>query len=235
MHYRVLATDFDGTIAHHGVVEPTTLAALRRVRAAGRHVVLVTGRELDELLAIFPAIDVFERVVAENGALLYDPATGARRVLAEPPPERFVEELQRRNVPISVGRSIVATVEPHETTVLEVIRDLGLEWHVIFNKGSVMALPSSINKAAGLKVVLEELGLSPEQVVGVGDAENDHAFLHLSGLAVAVANALPALMETADWTTTAKYGAGVEELIARLLGDDLAGVPRRSRNQAEQR
>lgn len=227
MHYLALATDYDGTIAHDGFVDEPTLDALRRLRDSGRRVLLVTGRELDELLQIFKPCELFDLIVAENGAMLYNPQTKSTRVLAPPPPPAFVEELLRRNVPLSVGRTIVATVEPHEKTVLDVIRDQGLEWHVIFNKGSVMALPSSINKAAGLKPALEELGIPPERVVAVGDAENDHAFLQMCGLAVAVSNALPALKETADWTTSGARGAGVQELIARMLSDDLSGLRRR--------
>jgi hypothetical protein len=45
----------------------------------------------------------------------------------------------------------VATWEPHQATVLEAIRELGLEHHIIFNKGAVMVLPPGINKAAGLE------------------------------------------------------------------------------------
>jgi HAD superfamily hydrolase (TIGR01484 family) len=111
-------------------------------------------------------------------------------LLAELPPKKFVEELRRRGVEnISVGRSIVATWVPHETTVLDVIRDQGLEMQVIFNKGAVMVLPSGVNKASGLKAALDELRLSPHEVAGVGDAENDHAFLAICEAAVAVSNA----------------------------------------------
>src|SRR5688572_7540739 len=70
-----LACDYDGTIAHHGVVDEATIAALERVVAAGRHLVLVTGRQLEDLQRIFPRLDMFERVVAENGAVLYRPST----------------------------------------------------------------------------------------------------------------------------------------------------------------
>jgi hydroxymethylpyrimidine pyrophosphatase-like HAD family hydrolase len=90
-----------------------------------------------------------------------------------------------------------------------------------------MVLPSGLNKAAGLAKVLPHLGLSPVQVVGVGDAENDHAFLDMCGLAVAVANALPAVKERSDLVTVGDHGAGVTELIERLLADDLAGLGRR--------
>ena len=90
--------------------------------------VLALGRELPDLKRCFPQPAVFDRVVAENGALIYDPASERETVIAEPPPADFVQRLRERNVaPLSVGRAIVATWEPHGATVLEVIRDLGLE------------------------------------------------------------------------------------------------------------
>jgi hydroxymethylpyrimidine pyrophosphatase-like HAD family hydrolase len=231
MRYLALATDYDGTLARDGCVDSATLAALDRLRASGRRLVLVTGRELPELRGVFPEIGRFDRVVVENGALLYDPATHASRDLAPPPPQPFLEELRRRGVPFSLGRSIVATVEPHEHAILAAIRDLGIEWHVIFNKGSVMALPSVVTKATGLAPALKELGVARDRVVGIGDAENDHAFLRLCGLSAAVSNALPSLKEAVDFVTTGARGAGVLELIDALIADDLAGVtPRADRH-----
>jgi HAD superfamily hydrolase (TIGR01484 family) len=222
MRYLTLACDYDGTIAHHGIVDDSTVAALARLRETGRRLVLVTGRELDDLTRVFPHLHLFDRVVAENGALLYCPADRTEQPLGEHPPEAFVQALRARNVdPLSVGRVIVATWEPNETTVLEAIRDLGLELQVIFNKGAVMVLPSGINKASGLQAALTDLGISPHNAVGVGDAENDHAFLSLCECSVAVANALPMLKERADWVTRGGHGAGVAELIDALLANDL--------------
>ena len=91
--------------------------------------------------------------------------------------------------------------------MLEAIRDLGLELQVIFNKGAVMVLPAGVNKASGLKAALAELGLSPHNVVGVGDAENDHALLRPCECGVAVANAIPTLKQEAD-RTSAHEAAG---------------------------
>ena len=70
MRYLALCCDYDGTIAHHGRVDEPTLAALKRLRESGRKLVLVTGRELDDLQTVFPHMDLFARIVAENGALL---------------------------------------------------------------------------------------------------------------------------------------------------------------------
>jgi hypothetical protein len=87
-----------------------------------------------------------------------------------------------------------------------------------------MVLPSGVNKSTGMHTALAELHLSPHNVVGVGDAENDHAFLSACECAVAVANALPALKERADLVTRGKRGAGVTELIDAMIADDLEGV-----------
>ena len=228
MRYAVLAADYDGTIAPGGRVAPATVAALKRFAATGRKLVLVTGRELDELLAIFPEIGIFDRVVAENGALLHVPATGKHRAIGEAPPALFVRELERRGVaPLSVGESIVATVHPHETVVLEAIRDLGLELQVIFNKGAVMVLPASVNKASGLKAALAELGLSPRNAVAIGDAENDHALLREAEYGVAVANALPMLKREADRVSAHPSGDAVIELVDDLIALDPGGSPPR--------
>jgi HAD superfamily hydrolase (TIGR01484 family) len=223
MRYLALCCDYDGTLAHDGRVDQATLAGLERLLASGRRLVMVTGRELPDLQATFPRLDLFERVVAENGALLYRPATREEKPLAERPPDRFIERLRSRDVaPMSVGRVIVATWRPHEDAVLRAIRELGLELQVIFNKGAVMVLPAGVNKASGLSAALEDMALSPHNAVGVGDAENDHAFLTLCECSVAVANALPAVKETADITTRADHGAGVVELIEELIANDLA-------------
>ncbi|MCI0640254.1 MAG: Cof-type HAD-IIB family hydrolase [Gemmataceae bacterium] len=221
MRYHVLACDYDGTLAHDGHVDAPTVRALEQVRATGRILVLVTGRELAELLTVLPHIKLFARVVAENGALLYQPGTGESKLLSPGPPEKLVEALRNREVPISVGHSIVATWRPYDTVLFQTIRDLGLEWHIIFNKNSVMALPSGVNKATGLTRALEDLGILPQQTVGVGDAENDHAFLDMCGCSVAVANALPSVKERADLVMQGSHGAGVVELIEQLLADDL--------------
>jgi hydroxymethylpyrimidine pyrophosphatase-like HAD family hydrolase len=225
MRCRALATDYDGTLATDGGVDEETVAALRRLLASGRWLVLVTGRQLDELLGIFPHVELFERVVAENGAVLYHPGTHQETLLGQRPPAMFVAALQRRGVErISVGRVIVATWGNYETTVRETIHELGLELEVILNKDAVMVLPRGVNKSTGLRAALSELGLSPVSVVGVGDAENDVDFLRLCGWSVAVANALPLVKERVDFVTRADHGTGVVELIDRLVAHDLSAL-----------
>ena len=233
MRYFCLICDYDGTIAHDGRCAPSTVEALKRVSASGRKLILATGRQLTELQEAFPEYAVFDRIVAENGAVLYRPDNRESKFLANPPPPEFVAELRRRGVqPLSVGQCIVATWHPFASTVLEVIRDMGLELQIILNKDAVMVLPSGVNKASGLQIALNELRFSPHNTVGVGDAENDDAFLAMCGCSVAVANALAALKEHVDLVTAGSHGAGVEELIEKLLAEDLASfAPRLTRRR----
>lgn len=225
MRYTVLATDYDGTLASQGSVDDNTIRALERVREDGRKLILVSGRHLPDLEKVFSRLDLFDRAVLENGALLYRPASMQERLLCHPVSQSFLNILRDRQIPFAAGRGVVATWEPHEDAVLRAIHDLGLELQIIFNKGAVMVLPSGVNKATGLKAALGELGASPERTVGIGDAENDHALLEICGYRVAVANALPSLKEEADLVTTGRHGAGVVELIDKLLQDELPPSP----------
>jgi hydroxymethylpyrimidine pyrophosphatase-like HAD family hydrolase len=225
MRYKVLASDYDGTLADDGTVNPQTVQALERFRSSGRVLILVTGRELAELKLVFSPLSLFEYVVAENGATLYQPLTQVEETLAPPPPEPFVELLKERGVPLSAGKTIVATVQPFEHVVLQTIRDLGLELQVIFNKGAVMVLPSAINKSTGLMTALSRLRIPPSQVVAIGDGENDHSLLAGVGLGVAVRNAVPLLRESAAFVTDQPSGRGVIEVIDRLLTNEDALTP----------
>jgi len=228
MNYLALASDYDGTIALNGRVSDLTLAKLRLLKESGRKIILVTGRELPELQKIFPAIDVCDAVVAENGAVLYWPQEQREEILGEAPTPEFIAEMNKHGVlPYSVGRVIFATWRPHETIVLEVIQRLGLGYQIIFNKKAVMVLPGAINKATGLAKALERLQIDGDRCVGVGDAENDFAFLDICGIAAAVENALESLKGRCDLVMSKDHGGGVEELIDQLLANDLQNLGRR--------
>jgi hydroxymethylpyrimidine pyrophosphatase-like HAD family hydrolase len=224
MRYIAFATDYDGTLAEGGRVDPAAIEALERLRGSGRRLILVTGRGLDDLGRVFPRFDLFERVVAENGALLFRPDRRESRVLCPPPPPAFLEQLRRRGVPAEAGSVIVATLSPHDAEVRKAIQDLGLELQLIFNKGSVMVLPSGVDKATGLQAALEGMGIPAHNVVAIGDGENDCGMLELAGCGVAVANAVQSLREQADAVMSGDHGRGVVELVERLLADDLTSL-----------
>jgi hydroxymethylpyrimidine pyrophosphatase-like HAD family hydrolase len=222
MRYLALAVDYDGTAASHDELADSARLAIDRLRASGRRIILVTGRRVEDLLRVCPAIGSFDLVVAENGAVVYDPWRREEIVFGLPVPDRFVDRLRERSVaPIEVGKVLIATREPHGAVVFDVIRELGLELQVIANRSAIMVLPAGINKATGLKFALHRLGLSQHEAVAIGDAENDHSFLRYCECGVAVANAVDSLKDSVEFVTRAANGDGVAELIDELIANDL--------------
>lgn len=222
MRYLALVTDYDGTIANDGQMADVAVKSIERLRRSGRRVILVTGRRLEDLLTILPHVHLFDYVVAENGAVVYEPRTRRETLLAKPPPVEFVERLKALGIPLEIGRVVVATWLPHHNAVLQAIQETGLELHVIFNRSAVMVLPTGVNKATGMDFALRKLGLSVHEAVGIGNAENDHSFLNRCECAVAVANAAPSIRKLAAVVTNGEAGHGVVELIDELIADDLS-------------
>jgi hypothetical protein len=222
MRYLALATDYDGTLSADGGVSEQVIRALEHLRTSGRRAILVTGRRLDDLLMVCSCVPLFDLIVAENGGIVYAPHSREKMRLANPPSKLLIKGLQARGVePLEIGQVVVSTLAPHRAAVQDVIWELGLEAQVIGNRSAVMVLPAGVNKATGLQYALRELGLSRHEVVGIGDAENDHSFLERCECAVAVANAAPSIKQIAAFVTTAENGNGVIELIDELVADDL--------------
>jgi hydroxymethylpyrimidine pyrophosphatase-like HAD family hydrolase len=225
MIVHVLACDYDGTIADEGRIAPDTAAVLARVRESGRKLFLVTGRMLDDLKSVCPDVDqLFDLVVAENGALLYLPATREARVVGDAPEAALIEALRRRGVPFDVGGAILATTAGYAEATLAAIQEVGVERSLVFNKGALMLLPGGITKGTGLTAALDLAQLSAHNLAGIGDAENDHAFLAMCECAAAVADAVPALRERADLVTSGRASRGAIELIEQHVLRDLVDL-----------
>jgi len=225
MIIHVFACDYDGTIAEDGRVSEPTARALARVRESGRKLVLVTGRTLRDIREVCPESErLFDAIVAENGAVLYRPETRKVKTLGEPPEPALLGALRRLGVEFALGTSSIHCTAAAAEAALAAIRETGLERTLVFNRGSLMLLPGGVTKGSGLEAALAAMELSSHNTVGIGDAENDHAFLALCEYAVAVADAVPALRERADYVTRAPGAPGIVEFIEEQLLKDLVEV-----------
>jgi hydroxymethylpyrimidine pyrophosphatase-like HAD family hydrolase len=225
MRHRVLACDYDGTLATEGVCSPATIAALQRVAEAGIRLILVTGRTREELEDVFDAGSLFAEIVVENGAVVIDTASGEETLLAPSLPRRLVEELQRTGVvPLVIGRVLCSTDVSQRPKLLAAIAKLGIDRQVVRNRESAMVLPPGISKRTGFEVALRAIGELPSNAVAVGDGENDVALFAVAGVSVAVANAVDVLKARADVVLTQPNGRGVADLVEALLAGDLGAL-----------
>lgn len=225
MRFRLLACDYDRTIATDGVVGEAVRAALRAVRASGRRLVLVTGRNTEELLDVFTELRLFDRLVVENGALMLDPERDVERLLCAPASTRLLEELRQRGIgPLIVGRSVLSTPIENDEAVRATAADLGLRLALIPNVDSLMIMAAGCGKAAGLEAAAAELSVPLAEAVAVGDGENDVALIDCAGVGVAVAHAVPELKEHADIVLQLPSPEGIIDLCRSLAERDLADL-----------
>jgi hydroxymethylpyrimidine pyrophosphatase-like HAD family hydrolase len=212
MHRRILAFDFDGTLAADGSVPPALQKALASVRAAGFTLFLVTGRRHGSV-ELGLVGDLFDGIVWENGAVLCH--SGAREVFLPfgHLDAGLAEALKVAGVPVERGSAILSTWRPHEEAVWRVLSAWGGDPVVVHNKDALMILPPGASKGSGLERLLGICGLSRRNLVSFGDAENDLPLLRLGELGVAVADAVPALQAVADLVTTQPGPDGVLEAL----------------------
>lgn len=219
-YLRALAADFDGTLTRDGSrPDDAVLAAIRRIRAGGVRVLLVTGRILAELREVFPDVtDHVDAIVAENGCVLVTSA--GERPLAAAIDPRLAQRLGRRGIEVRAGEVLLAGTAADRAAVLDEIHELQLDCQLVFNRSELMILPSGVNKGTGLYEALGDLGVSRHSTVAVGDAENDRALLDLCEVGVAVSDSVDSLRQFADLVLSAPDGDGIVGLLTGLMSPD---------------
>ena len=218
---QALALDYDGTLTTHDRLAEPTVAALERARRAGLQLILVTGRTFFELARVCSRLDLFDVVVAENGAVLHDPADEAIRDEGPEPPPRLIAALDREAIPFQRGRVIVATGHSYEARVRRLMAEAGVQLDLVRNRAALMLLPRGVSKGSGVRHALQRLGLSFHDVLAIGDAENDLELFAACGFAACPGNALAEVRRVADWVLP---GAGGEAVSRAIDGPILSGA-----------
>lgn len=122
MDYVALITDGDGTSVRDSHMARETEDAFNRWRATGRKLILVTG-ETERQLADFPHLGLFDRVVAENGAVLLARDHIPERQLANPPPAALIRALENSGcTPLRRGRVILQADLAHADSIQSVLK-----------------------------------------------------------------------------------------------------------------
>lgn len=218
MRLRVIATDYDGTIARDGVLDPAVRSAIANARERGVLVVIVTGRILSELRSVAGCLNFVDGVVAENGAVVALP-NGHVTVLGAPPPMCLIEKLTQRGIDFKVGRCVVEMEADFADVAISLIREMELPLAITFNRGRMMLLPPSISKSSGLRQLLDTLGASVHNAIGIGDAENDHELLTCCEHGVSVSWGSARLQKSADQIIEGGSPTAVADYIERMSTD----------------
>jgi hydroxymethylpyrimidine pyrophosphatase-like HAD family hydrolase len=221
--FKALACDYDGTLAFQDRIGPAVRDALARARRAGLRLILVTGRTFFELTRVCDCLELFDAVVAENGAVLYYPDSAMIRDQGPGVPDRLLAELDRRGIYYQVGRVIVGAARGDESAVKEALAAAGVTRDLIYNRAALMLLPAGVSKGSGVQQALRFLGLSPHDALAIGDAENDLPLFDACGWSACPGDSLPAVRERADWVFPGAHGDGIAAaIVEQVLPDRLA-------------
>ena len=231
MFFKALACDYDGTLAFEDRISPVVREALERARTAGLRLILVTGRTFFELTRVCDCLELFDAVVAENGAVLYYPGSAMIRDQGPPVPGRLLAELDRRGIYYQVGRVIVGTARGDEGGVKDALAVSGVTRELIYNRAALMLLPAGVSKGSGVQQALRVLGLSAHDVLALGDAENDLPLFDACGFSGCPGDSLPAIRERVDWTFSGVHGSGIAAAITEQILPHRLVVPDSARHR----
>lgn len=227
-YFTAIATDLDGTLTRDGRLDASALTALDDARPDVA-TILVTGRMRVEALAEFPGLEEhFDATVYENGAVLR--VGGAPITRPHQVHRALARALADWGVHVRSGEAILACSVAEANRVASTIAALGLDEQLVHNRSELMIVPAGCSKGTGLYDVLRELGISPHNAVAVGDAENDLSMLAAAEIGACVANAVASVRDQADICLPAN-GAGVTELVARVVRDEELAIPERRANR----
>ncbi len=225
MYRRIMAFDFDGTLAVNGDVPPELEAALEQCRDSGHILFLVTGRRYETVQLGYLG-SLFAGIVWENGAVLSHTASGETYLPFGQLDARLLKAIEEAGIPFERGLAIAATWTPHDRALWHILSSHGGSTSIEYNKGAVMVLPPGATKGSGLERLLALCGLSPRNLAAFGDAENDLSMLTLAEVSVAVGDAVPAVIETADVLAAAPGPQGVLEILNEYpLGGKFLDIP----------
>ncbi len=221
MHIRVMAFDYDGTLAQESQVTDSLWELLQRAKEENLQLLLVTGRRLEALPDRARFEELCAAIIAENGAVIYYPSSGIYQYPFGHLPPDLVDRFRFAGFDVEIGRAIVATWIHHEEQVAAIIFHSACGVTLSFNKGALMILPPGATKGAGLRVALRELGYSCRNALACGDAENDFSLFEAVEYSVAVGNAHPQLKALADHTMSDSNGMAIHSLLQSVLDRQL--------------
>ena len=233
MAVEAIAVDIDGTITDEKRrICISAIEALRKVEKAGIPVTIVTGNVVNYAYATEVLIGCSGGIVAENGGVVFkegendnavetlverDFVTSAEKHLKEKLSEKFEMHSSHDNM-YRLTETVFYKTIPREE-IEEALKDFEYpEQLEIYDSGFALHITDKrVNKGTSLRYLCERNGISMENVMAIGDSENDEDFLKESGYKIAVGNAEDKLKEISTYTCEKTFGDGVAEAIEKFV------------------
>lgn len=224
---RFVAVDIDGTLTFRNRrLDIAGVSAVQKAEDSGLPVVLATGNVLAFAEAAAIMLGTSGPLIAEDGGIVFDPASGWECVLGDRvDTERGLAVLEREFGPLQQARSsrvrrtgltLKRTIEAGAAE--ELFRREGLNLVAVGLGASINLRSPNVNKGNALRKVASFLRVPLAEVAAIGNDPNDVEMLEVAGLSFAVANSHEAVKRVSTYVTAEPHGKGVAEAIEKILG-----------------
>lgn len=218
---KAIALDVDGTITDKKRrLCPSAIEAIQNAESRGIPVIIVTGNILAFSKFLSMLLGTTGGLVAENGGVIQ--CDGQEIVFGDIKKSQKAYEFVKTMYPVKkVEYSLerVSEIALYRNISSKLIKKALEDYDVeIYDSGfAVHITDPTVNKGSSLMKLLQNKDISSEEIMALGDSENDLDFLRVAGVKVAVANADPELKAIADYVTEKPYGNGVKEAMEMFL------------------
>lgn len=222
-----VAVDIDGTITDDKrQICISAIKALRTLEDKGIPTIIVTGNVADFAYATAVLIGASGGVVFENGGGIFkeDENNGEILTLGDKTQVEKAHKKALKQIPHIISSSdndfrLTEKCYYKDNVTRDELSNAVREFDVIvYDSGFALHLTDpKVNKGSSLEKLLKWQNISPKNVMGIGDSENDLEFLKHCGFKVAVQNADDSLKEIADYISPLKYGDGVADAIDKFV------------------
>ncbi len=226
---KVVAVDIDGTLTNEDkLIEPSVIDALQRLEQAGIPVILATGNVRAITYGLWRFLNLSGPICCENGGVLWHPDWGETKYRADGSEAKAaaqwlatkIEGLRWEGIETNQWRESEWCLSPNED--LDKITQLieNSQWShlsVIRTGFAIHLMEPQLSKGSGLQIILKKMGLTPDDLLCVGDAPNDLSMFEISRWSVAVGGAFAYVTQAADVASPLPHGKTIEPLVNAIL------------------
>ncbi|MGQ9720438.1 MAG: phosphoglycolate phosphatase [Candidatus Jordarchaeum sp.] len=228
--FQVLVTDVDGTLTSpQNRLHLPAVEAIRKLEDQGIHVVFCSGNIMCSLLTLEFYLGISGPIIAENGGVVMklgwdkpiilgskEQPLKALKVLKETFGDRIMEVGDQfyRFTDIAIRRTI------DRENLVKTMKENNVEINVLDSGYALHLCDPQVHKAIGVRKAVEKLGYKSEDVLGIGDGQNDIELLQEVGYGIALNNAPQVLKNVADYVTEKSFGEGFIEAVKKFFNID---------------
>ncbi len=225
---RVAVLDVDGTITERDrKIGAEVMRALPEAQDSGVVVSLVSGNVIPVMYALRTFLGTKGPVFGENGGVMLK-ENEVEMFFTPDIPKKYFEYLKERisidgiltnrwretSVAFAGQKDEIAReLEniPYKWSKLVEVVDSTYAWHIM-NKGE--------NKAFAVNKIHEMYSLAPDEVLVVGDSDNDYPMYETGSVKAAVHNSTDRIKEKCDYVSKESHGKGVVDILTHygLIG-----------------